>query len=137
LAYLRAILRPSYNCGLDGDFESHPELIGWRSRAVALAESVAAMRPGSLRAETAGPLGLPCVVEFEPGDAVVGQTLVVHPLWRLDVGGRQRFVGRSASPRVRFVDTFELERRPLKALELAQMREPVRESRLADVAEAV
>ena len=137
LAYLKAILRPSYNCGLDGDFDGYVELIGWRSRAGALAESVAAMRPASLRAETAGPLDLPCVVEFGPENAVVGQTVVVHPLWRLDIGGRQRFIGRSTSPRVRFVDTFELERRPLKALELAQIREPVPVSRLADVAEAV
>ena len=78
---------------------------------------------------------LPCVVEFGSGD-VVGQTLVVHPLWRLDIGGLQRFIGRSTAPRVRFVDTFELERQ-LKALELAQTRGPVPESRLADVAEAV
>jgi hypothetical protein len=76
-------------------------------------------------------------LEFGSGGVVVGQTLVVHPLWRLDVGGRQRFIGRSTRPRVRFVDTFELERRPLKALELAQTREPVPESQLADVAEAV
>jgi hypothetical protein len=137
LAYLRAILRPSYSCGLDGDFDNYPELIGWRARAVSLAESVAAMRPGSLRAETAGPLDPPCIVELGQGNVVLGETLVVHPLWRLDIGGRQRFVGRSTSPRVRFVDTFELERRPLRALELAQVREPVPGSRLADVAEAV
>jgi hypothetical protein len=137
LAYLRALLRPSYSCGLDGDFDTYPELIGWRSRAVALAESVAAMRPGSLRAEAAGPLDLPCVVEFGSRNVVLGETFVVHPLWRLDIDGRQRFIGRSTSPSMRFVDTFELERRPLKALELAQAREPVPESRLADVAEAV
>jgi Lhr-like helicase len=137
LAYMRAILLPSYNCGLDGDFDSYPELIGWRSRAVALAESVAAMRPGSLRVETAGPLDLPCVIEFGRGNVVLSETLVVHPLWRLNIGGRQRFIGRLSVPRVRFVDTFELERRPLKALELAQTRDPAPEPRLADVAEAV
>jgi hypothetical protein len=137
LAYLRAILRPSYSCGLGDDFDSYPELVGWRSRAVTLAEGVAAMRPGSLRVDAAGPLGLPCVVEFGAGDVVVGQTLVVHPLWRLDIGGRQRFIGRSTGALVRFVDTFELERRPLKALELAQVREPAPESQLVDVAAAV
>ena len=137
LAYLRAILQSSYTCGLDGDFESQPELIGWRARASALAEAVAAMRPGSLRAETAGRSDLPCVVEFGPGNVITGRTLVVHPQCRLDIGARQRFMGNFTGPKMRFIDTFELERRPLRALELAQTREPVPQSQLADVAEAV
>ena len=137
LAYLRGILRPSYSCGLDGDFDSDPELVGWRSRAGALAESVAAMRPGSLRAETSGLSKLPCIVEFGPGNAVIGKTLVVHPLWRLDISARQRLIGHFTGPQIRFVDTFELERRPLRALELAETRLPVPESRLEDIAEAV
>jgi hypothetical protein len=95
------------------------------------------MRPGSLRAGTVGPLDLPCVLEFGAGNIVLGETLVVHPLWRLDIGGHQRFVGRSSDPRVRFVDTFQLERRPLRALEMSQDRKPAPESRLADIAEAV
>jgi hypothetical protein len=137
LAYLKAILQPSYSCGLNGDFDSHPELSGWPARARALAEGVAAMRPGSLRAEVESHSRLSCIVEFGPGNTVIGKTLVVHPLWRLDVGARQRFIGHFTGPKIRFVDTFELERRPLRALELAQNREPVPESRLADVAEAV
>jgi Lhr-like helicase len=137
LAYLKAILQPSYSCGLNGDFDSHPELSGWPARARALAEGVAAMRPGSLRAEVESHSRLPCIVEFGPGNTVIGKTLVVHPLWRLDVGARQTFIGHFTGPKIRFVDTFELERRPLRALELAQNREPVPESRLADVAEAV
>ena len=95
------------------------------------------MRPGSLRAELESQSKLPCIVEFGPGNVFTGKTLVVHPLWRLDIGARQRFIGDFTGPRIRFVDTFELERRPLRALELAQDRGPVPESRLADVAAAV
>jgi hypothetical protein len=137
LAYLRAILHPSFACGLDGDFDSYPELVGWRSRASELAKNLAAMRPSTLRAETTGLQKLPCITEVGTGNAVRGRTLVVHPLWRLDVLAIQRFVGHFTGPNICFVDTFELERRPLKAFEDAQIRPPAPRPQLADVAEAV
>jgi Lhr-like helicase len=124
LAYLRAMLRPEFACGLDGEFDAYPELAGWRERAQALAEAVAAMRPSTLRAETAGARQLPCITEFAEGRAV-RRTVVVHPLWRLDANAPLRFLGSSVGPSTRFVDTFDLERRPLRALELAQERSPV------------
>jgi hypothetical protein len=136
LAYLRAMLRPDFACGLDGEIDAYPELPGWRERAQALAEAVAAMRPSTLRAETAGPHRLPCVTETAQGRPV-RRTVVVHPLWRLDVNAPLRFFGSFVGPTTRYVDTFDLERRPLRALELAQDRGPVPESELADVAGAV
>jgi Lhr-like helicase len=136
LAYLRAILRPDFSCGLDGEFDAYPELAGWRERAQALAESVAAMRPTTLRTETAGAHQLPCITEVAQGFPV-RRTVVVHPLWRLDANAPMRFLGRFIGPTTRFVDTFDLERRPLRALELAQDRGPVPDSVLADVADAV
>jgi Lhr-like helicase len=137
IAYLRAILRPSFTCGLDDQFDSFPELEGWRQRATSLAEDVAAMRPSTLRAETVGPYNLPCVSNIGPGRAVIGRTIVVHPLWRMDAGARLRYLGNLTGPKVSFVDTFDLERRPLRSLEMAQTREHAPDSRLADVAVAV
>jgi hypothetical protein len=76
----RAILQLSYSCGLDGDFDSHPELIGWRSRAVALAESVAAMRPSSLRAKTAGSI-------FHASSNLVRAMWLARHWWCIRSGG--------------------------------------------------
>lgn len=36
LAYLRSMINPAFLCGLDGDFESYPELKGWLGKAQAL-----------------------------------------------------------------------------------------------------
>jgi hypothetical protein len=47
LTYLRSMTDPSFQCGLDGDFDSFPELKGWLGKAHALAEEVASMRPSS------------------------------------------------------------------------------------------
>ena len=70
LAYLRAMLHRNFTCGLDGAFDAFPELLGWRDHAQGLAEMVAAMRPGSLRSETAGPNRLPCIVQSMEGRPV-------------------------------------------------------------------
>jgi hypothetical protein len=136
LAYLRSMLRLEFTCGLDGEFDAYPELAGWRERAQALTETVAAMRPNTLRAGTAGPHQLSCITEVAQG-CPVRRTVVVHPLWRLDANAPLRFLGNSSGPPTRFVDTFDLERRPLRALELSQDRGPVPASELADVADAV
>ncbi|WP_437871016.1 DEAD/DEAH box helicase [Methylorubrum extorquens] len=121
IAYLRAMVAPGYACGADGNF-AEPELSDWLGRARNLAGSVAAMRPGSLHVETAGRIGLPCIVEG--GREEAARLVVVHPLWRTDPGAVARLLGAEARPTDRCVNTFELERRPLKALELAKVREP-------------
>ena len=43
--------------------------------------------------------------------------LVIHPLWRVDGSFGEKFAGGSS---VKFIDTFNLERRPLRAIEMAQ-----------------
>jgi hypothetical protein len=43
----------------------------------------------------------------------------------------QRLMGGFAGPTTRFVDTFDLERRPLRALEIAGDRMPVPEFQAA------
>ncbi len=95
----------------DRDF---PETRGWHERAFALAQVVAGMRPDSFVAEIHGPSKLPCLRERRPGGDVF---LIVHPLWRVDGHFGTKLSGGED---VKFLDTFNLERRPLRAIELAQ-----------------
>jgi len=124
LAYLRAMTDPSYQCGLDGNFDSHPELKGWLRKAHALAESVASMRPRFWRAEPAGSMGLPCLVETDGQQRVNRRLIVIHPLWRADSTLLTRLGVASPGVRTLPIDTFDLERRPLRALEMAGERPP-------------
>jgi Lhr-like helicase len=119
VAYLRAMIDPSYVCGLDGQFVT-PELDGWLERSHALAASVAAMRPGSLTPTTVDtPTVKLAAIEERSGSNKV-RMIVTHPLWRTGQGAMADLLGAQAGPMQSFVDTFELERRPLKALEVAR-----------------
>lgn len=124
LAYLRAITEPEYQCGLDGDFDTHPELKGWLAKAHALAESVASMRSQFWHVEPAGELGLPCLVETDGHGHVNRRLVVIHPLWRADATLLERLGAHSPDVRSITIDTFDLERRPLRALEMAEGRDP-------------
>lgn len=120
LSYLRSLIDSGFACGLDGDFQSAPELRDWRSTAEALAEELVAMRPSSLSLVlNVGPYALP-MVEDTRGSGAGTRTLIVHPLWRLDADADARLFGTPDVARHRFLNTFELPRRPLKALEAAQ-----------------
>ncbi|WP_088347296.1 MULTISPECIES: DEAD/DEAH box helicase [Rhodomicrobium] len=116
LSYLRAMIDPTYGCGLDARDLRYPELSLWPQRAAALAETVALMRPGSLTAGTHAASALPCLHEGGRTDAS-STIVVIHPLWRRDGALGLALAGGEA---IRFVDTFELERRPLRALEQAR-----------------
>lgn len=116
LSYLRAMIQPGYSCGLNQVDLQHPELVGWHERATALAENVAQMRPGSLSAGLHAPSGLPCLHEQGILDAAHA-LVIIHPLWKHDGPEGLSLGGGEA---VRFIDTFELERRPLRALEAAR-----------------
>lgn len=131
LAYLRSMLNPDFTCGLDRDFDSYCELTGWLERARDLANSVVAMRPRTLRVASAGLQNLPTIMHLDPQGRIIRRTVVVHPLWRLDVNVVQRFGFGFTGPATRFVDTFDLERRPLRALEIAGAREPAPEFQAA------
>jgi len=115
LAYLRALITPGYSAGLDAKDANFPETTGWHERAFALAKSVAGMRPDSLLAEIHGPSKLPALREKHGG----GETfLIVHPLWRVDGDFGKKLSGGTST---KFLDTFNLERRPLRAIEMAQL----------------
>lgn len=123
ISYLRAMIDPRYSCGLDGDFEAHPELNGWLEKAHSLAQDVTSMRPRTLRYGRAGAGGrLPCLEECTVDGRVERRYVVVHPLWRLDPASVQEFgIAPDGNP-LSFVDTFDLERRPLNALRFAAAR---------------
>jgi hypothetical protein len=132
LAYLRGMIDPRFLCGLDGDFDTHPELHGWLLKAHALASSVASMRPRTLRAGTAGSLRLPCLDELSVDGRLERKFVVVHPLWRLDRRSIDGLGIPATDVSLRFVDTFDLERRPLNALKFAATRQedPALENRM-------
>lgn len=74
------------------------------------------MRPGVLTPGVHAGSGLPCL--FENGSRAPKDTIVlIHPLLRR-TGESGRELGGGES--VKFVDTFELDRRHLKALEVAR-----------------
>ncbi|WP_448208761.1 hypothetical protein [Azospirillum sp. sgz302134] len=120
LAYLRAMVMPGYTCGLATDDMRFPEITGWREHAVVLAETAARMRPGILTADIHAASGLPCLIERgkDRPDATI---IVIHPLWLREGNAGLALAG---GEQVRFIDTFELERRPLRALEDARRRAP-------------
>jgi hypothetical protein len=103
---------------LDAKDQDLPETKGWHARAFALAHAVEGMRPDSLTAELHQASGLPSLREKRDG----GNTyLIINPLWRTDGEHGEALSGGAA---VRFIDTFNLERRPLRAIELAAVDAP-------------
>ncbi|WP_439601177.1 DEAD/DEAH box helicase [Devosia sp.] len=117
LAYLRALVTPGYTAGLDAKDHHYPETAGWNDRALALAESVAGMRPDSLVAELDPVSRRPVLRERQKGGTTF---VVIHPLWRSDGEFGAKLSG---GRKVKFVDTFNLERRPLRAIEMAQLEQ--------------
>ena len=126
LSFLRAMLDVDWYAGLDGNFAGARELVDWPQLAAHAADELVRLNPVSRHVETVGPLGLPVVLEglAQGGSAYV----VVHPFWRLDDGAidarlnatRAALFGRN----VFFVDTFDVARRPVRALSIARTRKP-------------
>jgi DEAD/DEAH box helicase domain-containing protein len=110
LAYLRVLGDYNYSCGLDGKFDT-PELSTWLKDAKIAASTFAK----DFRCKEAQYGKLPGV-ELSP----IKKVIIVHPLWRKDrhkwgiladatavAEGELRARGE-----VKFIDTFELARRP-------------------------
>jgi hypothetical protein len=117
------MMDPQYECGLDGNFDSHPELRGWLDKAHALAQDVVSMRPRTLHYGRLGAGGrIPCIEERNVDGRLERRYAVVHPLWRLNATSVRKFgIVLDGTP-LCFVDTFDLERRPLNALRFAAVR---------------
>ncbi|HEY9420029.1 MAG TPA: DUF1998 domain-containing protein, partial [Thermoanaerobaculia bacterium] len=105
LSLLRVLVDPAYACGLDGNF-GFPELATWLEDARKLRDSFCSAFP-ALRPETFGRLpGL-----FVGGIAV----LLVHPLWDASHPDGLLAEARVVIPQareVRYIDSFNLQRRP-------------------------
>lgn len=112
LAYLRAMLHPDFACGLDGDFTSFAELRDWKELANRYAALVEAYLPRTIR-RTVGRLNLPA---FSLDAHATKWATVVHPLWRREGLTSVLEVGDDTV----FIDTFELARRPLSAIDRAR-----------------
>ena len=119
LAYLRALVNPAYGCGLNPGEDELPELAGWSTRAHALAEEVALMRPSAMHSETLPYTGLSCIVE-QSGTGT-WRYVVLHPLWKKDMDTLIAILGTDYQEGMIPVDTYNLERRPLRVL--ADLRE--------------
>jgi hypothetical protein len=120
ISYLRAMNQEGYSSGIDVKDRSLPEIAGWYEYAHSLAESVAAMRPGTLSYIRLDASELPCIIEHSLTGAELSKTVVVHPLWRKDDVVMSAILGGDWTNGVTFIDTFNLERRPLRTL--AEMR---------------
>lgn len=120
ISYLRAMNQDDYSAGIDAKDKSLPEIAGWYEYAHSLAESVAAMRPGTLSYIRLDVSELPCIIEHSLGGGELSRTVVVHPLWRKDDAVMSGILGTDWTDSITFIDTFNLERRPLRTL--AEMR---------------
>ncbi|WP_441279797.1 hypothetical protein AB7535_18940 [Bradyrhizobium sp. 956_D2_N1_4] len=69
-------------------------------------------------------MGLPCLAETDGQGRVNRRLIVIHPLWRADPTLLSRLGVASPGVRTLPIDTFDLERRPLRALEMAGERPP-------------
>lgn len=127
LGFLRALIEPDWRAGLDGRWAEYPELADWPRLAAEAAEEVRRLDPDNRTVERHGPLGLP--VLFRPHRGGHEAFVLVHPFWRLDEAsvssGPLAATLRSVrANQVCFVDTFDVVRRPVKAIERARLRAP-------------
>ncbi|HGM5488911.1 TPA: hypothetical protein ACKP1B_000497 [Serratia fonticola] len=117
MAFLRAIVMPEFACGLNINDWNYPEMKGWKERAFELAEDVEALRPGTIKLSKEH--SLPVLIEEQDGKEL-WRAVVIHPLWQWRDSEHVALIDSfglvdGTSP-LRFIDTFELERRPLRAL---------------------
>jgi hypothetical protein len=99
-----------------------PLLCSLRDLLTNFSEAVASMRPKFWQVERAGAMRLPCLIEIDGQQRVLRRLVVVHPLWRADQTLQSGLGVAVAGVRTIPIDTFDLERRPLRALELVEER---------------
>ena len=126
IAFLRGMLQPDWRVGLDGRWDAAPEIVDWPRLAAEAAEEVRRLDPDRRTVEHHGPLNLPVL---RPDDRDREAFVLVHPFWRLDQvslsSGPLAETARSVgADNVWFVDTFDIARRPVKAIEQARLRGP-------------
>ncbi|WP_077961234.1 DEAD/DEAH box helicase [Ensifer adhaerens] len=112
LSYLRAMVDPCYECGIDGNY-GHFELQDWSKTASDLALQTKTFIPGNTVSSVKGRPDIP-VFSLDERNSRWG--VVVHPLWN-----RERLFDMLGLDRSYVaVDSFELSRRPLHVLQRAR-----------------
>ena len=118
LSFLRCLVDPGHLAGLDGHFSSAPELEDWPEIALRNAHGVRALAPRSREVVVSEQLSIPVVLETRHDGTRIGFA-IIHPFWDQDAGmdGAFRKLAK-AFPGVslRFIDTFEGERRMMAAV---------------------
>ncbi len=127
IGFLRGMLEPDWKAGLDGGWTASPELADWQKLAAEAAEEVRRLDPDNRTVEHHGTLNLP--VLLKPNGRGREAFVLVHPFWRLDErsvssGPLADTVRSVEADDVWFVDTFDVARRPVKAIERARLRTP-------------
>ncbi len=112
LSYLRAISDPTYECAFDGNI-SYFELCDWIMTSYDLAQQTRTFIPGNIAASIDG---RPDLATFSLDDRQTKWGVVVHPLWDTKALFSQLGIDRNYVA----VDSFELSRRPLIALQRAR-----------------
>ncbi len=112
LSYLRSLRDPRHECGLDGDFNAF-ELRDWNAVAERAARQSQTFVPGNQLCIVGSSLKLSA---FSLTDSADSWAVIVHPLWKRE--GLMELLGLKG--RYVPVDTFELARRPLTAIERAR-----------------
>ncbi|MDQ7251285.1 DEAD/DEAH box helicase [Dongia sedimenti] len=125
LGFLRTLVEPDYSAGLDGHWENFRELSDWKYLATEAAEEIRRLDPKNRRIEHYGPLDLP--VLLKPIQGRTEAFVLVHPFWKVDPGSvvagpLKATMEAVPAHEVYFVDTFDVARRPVKAIEFARQR---------------
>lgn len=113
LSYLRALADPGYDAGFAGRYECF-EVNDWSANAAALARQTATFIPGNAVRHVPGRTDLPV---FSLDDRRERWGVVVHPLW----DARKLFDLLGIGSDHVAIDSFELSRRPLLALQRARL----------------
>jgi Helicase conserved C-terminal domain len=127
LGFLRSMVDETWKAGLDGRWRDYPEILDWPRLAADAAEELRRLDPTRRTVEHFGPLNLPVVLR--PRGRETEAYVVVHPFWKLDDSSLARgplagTIADLGSRTVHFLDTFDVARRPVKALEHAKERLP-------------
>lgn len=111
LAYLRAIMDPSYDCGFAGDYTAF-EVTAWEANAKRLADQTGTFIPGNKVSTVNGRADIP-MFTLDSRQSLWG--VIVHPLWNQE----RLFSNLGLDSRYVAIDSFELARRPLHVLQRA------------------
>ena len=112
LAYLRAMVDPCFECGIDGNYD-YFELSDWPNTARELALQTKTFIPGNTVSNAKGRPDIPI---FSLDERNNRWGVVVHPLWNREQLFNILDLDRSHIP----LDSFELSRRPLHVLQRAR-----------------